>query len=70
MNGNDLKILSLFLRNITYKFSEDYPIKSVSKKKFGVPVMAQELANPTGNHEVACSIPGLARWVVLLWAVV
>ena len=31
--------------------------------RLGVPVMAQWLTNPTGNHEVASSIPGLARWV-------
>ena len=29
----------------------------------GVPVMAQWLANPIRNHEVASSIPGLAQWV-------
>ena len=25
--------------------------------------MAQSLTNPTRNHEVAVSIPGLAHWV-------
>ena len=29
--------------------------------QFGVPVVAQWLTNPTRNHEVADSIPGLAR---------
>ena len=29
----------------------------------GVPTMAQWLTNPTRNHEVEGSIPGLAQWV-------
>ena len=29
----------------------------------GDPVMAQWLTNPTRNHEVEGSIPGLAQWV-------
>ena len=33
------------------------------KNSVGVPVMAQGLTNPTTNHEVAGSIPGLAQRV-------
>ena len=29
----------------------------------GVPVVAQWLTNPTKNHEVVGSIPGLSQWV-------
>ena len=32
-------------------------------KCIGVPIVAQWLTNPTRNHEVAGSIPALARWV-------
>ena len=33
------------------------------KPRHGVPVVAQWLTNPTRNHEVVGSIPGLAQWV-------
>ena len=33
------------------------------RAKVGVPVVAQQLTNPTRNYEVTGSIPGLAQWV-------
>ena len=36
----------------------------------GVPVMVQQLTNPTRNHNAVGLIPGLAQWVkdpVWLW---
>ena len=36
---------------------------AIKKNEIGVPLMAQWLTNPTRNHEVASSIPGLAQWV-------
>ena len=35
----------------------------LKKKEPGVPVVAQGEMNPTRNHEVAGSIPGLTQWV-------
>ena len=35
----------------------------IAKKGLGVPVEAQWLTNPTRNHEVVGSVPGLAQWV-------
>ena len=33
------------------------------KLKHGFPIMDSWLTNPTRNHEVVGSIPGLAQWV-------
>ena len=39
-------------------------MKPIQESVFGVPVVAQWLlTNPTRNHKVAGSIPGLAQWV-------
>ena len=35
----------------------------VKSGEIGVPIVAQWSMNPTRNHEVAGSIPGLAQWV-------
>ena len=37
--------------------------KKKKNQHIGVPVVVQWLTNPTRNHEVSGSIPGLAQWV-------
>ena len=37
--------------------------RKLQKNKAGSLIMAQWLTNPTRNHEVVGSIPGLAQWV-------
>ena len=32
-------------------------------RKVGVPIVAQQVKNPTSIHEEVGSIPGLAQWV-------
>ena len=52
-------------RNGTWVWTQGFTCNSnlFLKKEIGVPTMVQWLTNPTRNHEVLGSIPGLAQWV-------
>ena len=43
--------------------TEDKKTEPLRNDLPGVPVVAQWLTNPSRNHEVSGSIPGLAQWV-------
>ena len=58
MKGNELK---WYL--INPKEGRTGTRNSCNKYKRGLPVMAQQLMNPTRSHEVMGSILGLAQWV-------
>ena len=59
----------IFLALISWSLISSFEEKRKSPKvntfktSWGVPVVAQWLTNPTRNHEVADSIPGLVQWV-------
>ena len=48
---------------LCYLFKISVVKKKKKKENTGVPVVAQWLTNPTRNHEISGSIPGLAQWV-------
>ena len=54
----------MYVKMVNFMFCELCLSKNSSFKSAltGVPVVAQWLTNPTRNHEVAGSVPGLAQW--------
>ena len=49
-------------KSVAFLYTSDETLKKEIKKT-GVPVVAQWSTNPSMNHEVVGSIPGLAQWV-------
>ena len=49
--------------SLSYARVRESPLFYLKPSKCGVPIEAQWLMNPARNHEVASSIPGLAKWV-------
>ena len=43
--------------------NDNYMLLFIKNPRKGVHIVAQWLTNPTRNHEIEGSIPGLAEWV-------
>ena len=52
------------LYGISPPLNIDSEVKIIKILFTRVPVVAQWLTNPTRNHEVVGSVPGLAQWVI------
>ena len=62
--------LSLFTDLYVYIICKFYLSTTISLNNSGVPIVVQQLMNPTSIHEDAGLIPGLIHWVkdlVFLW---
>ena len=53
----------LNLKDYQFKASRYNYGSTYKNPVIGVPVAAQWLTNPSRNHEVAGSVPGLAQWI-------
>ena len=65
-----IKIFCQILPNRKFPIKKTHSIfahinenSKIIKPRQGVPVVMQWLTNPTRNHDVVGSIPGLAQWV-------
>ena len=61
--GNPLTLLVGMYISATPMETSMEVLKKLKTELPGVPVVAQWLMNPTRNHDVADSTPGLAQWV-------
>ena len=60
----DLALLPLWLEFSPWLGNFCMPwVQTNKQKKYGVPIVAQQVKNPTSIHEDADSIPSLAQWV-------
>ena len=60
---DNIKQANLCIIGIPEGEDKEKGIENIFEEITGVPVMVQWLTNPTRNHEVVGSIPGLAQWV-------
>ena len=59
-----MNLINLVDNNLDERCTQSDLAKGCSKINcLGDPIVAQWLTNPTRNHEVVGSIPGLAQWV-------
>ena len=58
-----MKLTNIMLSEKNHYTNDNYMLLFIKNPRKGVRIVAQWLTNPTRNHEVSGSIPGLAQWV-------